>query len=153
MTHSKHPRWPLPTVEDLSSYVHLYELTLGDHQCNSKEVNLIVKKSGYSLYFSDLKLHAQHLWGMLMYWKGSKQYKKVRCCFKNFSFKLRTKYVSWLLNLVYIFYIWEEKKNCKITITLHAYMFSHGWLFATPWTIAHQAPLSMEFSRQEYWSG
>ena len=24
---------------------------------------------------------------------------------------------------------------------------------ATPWTIAHQAPLSMEFSRQEYWSG
>ena len=24
---------------------------------------------------------------------------------------------------------------------------------ATPWTAAHQAPLSMEFSRQEYWSG
>ena len=27
------------------------------------------------------------------------------------------------------------------------------WLFVTPWTVAHQAPLSMEFSRQEYWSG
>ena len=26
-------------------------------------------------------------------------------------------------------------------------------LFATPWTVGHQAPLSMEFSRQEYWSG
>ena len=26
-------------------------------------------------------------------------------------------------------------------------------LFASPWTVAHQAPLSMEFSRQEYWSG
>ena len=25
-------------------------------------------------------------------------------------------------------------------------------LFATPWTIAHQAPVSMGFSRQEYWS-
>jgi len=25
--------------------------------------------------------------------------------------------------------------------------------FATPWTIARQAPLSMNFSRQEYWSG
>ena len=25
--------------------------------------------------------------------------------------------------------------------------------FVTPWTAAHQAPLSMEFSRQEYWSG
>ena len=26
-------------------------------------------------------------------------------------------------------------------------------LFVTPWTIARQVPLSMEFSRQEYWSG
>ena len=25
--------------------------------------------------------------------------------------------------------------------------------FATPWTVARQAPLSVEFSRQEYWSG
>ena len=30
---------------------------------------------------------------------------------------------------------------------------SHVQLFATPWTVAHQAPLSLEFSRQEYWSG
>ena len=30
---------------------------------------------------------------------------------------------------------------------------SHIWLFATSWTVAHQAPLSMRFSRQEYWSG
>ena len=27
------------------------------------------------------------------------------------------------------------------------------WLFATAWTVAHQAPLSMGFSRPEYWSG
>ena len=26
-------------------------------------------------------------------------------------------------------------------------------LFATPWTVAYQAPQSIEFSRQEYWSG
>ena len=26
-------------------------------------------------------------------------------------------------------------------------------LFVTPWTVAHQAPVSMGFSRQEYWSG
>ena len=30
---------------------------------------------------------------------------------------------------------------------------SHVWLLATPWTTAYQAPLSMGFSRQEYWSG
>ena len=31
--------------------------------------------------------------------------------------------------------------------------FSCFWLFSTPWTVACQAPLSMGFSRQEYWSG
>ena len=31
--------------------------------------------------------------------------------------------------------------------------FSHVRLFETPWTIAHQAPMSTGFSRQEYWSG
>ena len=32
-------------------------------------------------------------------------------------------------------------------------MFSGTQLFATPWTEARQVPLSMGFSRQEYWSG
>ena len=32
-------------------------------------------------------------------------------------------------------------------------MLSHVWLFATPWTVAPQVPLSMGFPRQEYWSG
>ena len=31
--------------------------------------------------------------------------------------------------------------------------FSHVQLFVTPWTVAHQAPPSMGFSRQESWSG
>ena len=30
--------------------------------------------------------------------------------------------------------------------------FSHVQLFATLWTVAHQAPLSTEFFRQEYWN-
>ena len=30
---------------------------------------------------------------------------------------------------------------------------SHAWLFATPQTVTYKAPLSMGFSRQEYWSG
>ena len=34
-----------------------------------------------------------------------------------------------------------------------AQSLSRVWLFVTPWTVACQAPLSMEFSRQEYWSG
>ena len=36
---------------------------------------------------------------------------------------------------------------------LQLHSLSHVRLFATPWTVAHQASLSMGFSRQEYWSG
>ena len=32
-------------------------------------------------------------------------------------------------------------------------LLSRVWLLVTPWTAAHQASLSMGFSRQEYWSG
>ena len=38
--------------------------------------------------------------------------------------------------------IWSEVKS-----------LSHVQFFETPWTVAYQAPQSMEFSRQEYWSG
>ena len=40
--------------------------------------------------------------------------------------------------------------SCVLCVLSH---FSHVRLFAAPWTVAHQAPLSMRFSRQEYWSG
>ena len=43
-----------------------------------------------------------------------------------------------------------------MVISIHACLlshFSHVQLFATLWTVAHQASLSMGFSRQEYWSG
>ena len=30
---------------------------------------------------------------------------------------------------------------------------SRARLFVTPWTVVYKAPLSVEFSRQEYWSG
>ena len=36
---------------------------------------------------------------------------------------------------------------------VHASHFSRVRLFSTLWTAAHQAPLFMGFSRQEYWSG
>ena len=39
----------------------------------------------------------------------------------------------------------EARKKVKL--------LSRVQLFATPWTVAYQAPLSIEFSRQEYWSG
>ena len=38
-------------------------------------------------------------------------------------------------------------------VCVHAHPLSRVQLFATLWTVACQAPLSMEFSGQEYWSG
>ena len=43
--------------------------------------------------------------------------------------------------------------NSCVCVCVCEWVLSRVWLFATPWTVAHQAPLSMEFSRQEYWSG
>ena len=36
---------------------------------------------------------------------------------------------------------------------MYVYVLSHVQLFATPWTVTHQALLSTGFPRQEYWSG
>ena len=41
----------------------------------------------------------------------------------------------------------------RILLPLMLSSFSHVQLCATPWTAAYQAPPSMRFSRQEYWSG
>ena len=43
----------------------------------------------------------------------------------------------------------SELHHLKVKVKL----LSRVRLFATPWTVAYQAPLSMAFSRQEYWSG
>ena len=46
---------------------------------------------------------------------------------------------------------WVCPGTCACEVTLITY--SHCSRFVTPWTVAHQAPLSLGFSRQEYWSG
>ena len=38
-------------------------------------------------------------------------------------------------------------------VCMYTQSLSRVWLFGTPWTVAHQAPLSMRLPRQEYWSG
>ena len=45
---------------------------------------------------------------------------------------------------------WQDPPSI---VYMHIQSLGPVWFFATPWTIACQTPLSMEFSRQEYWSG
>ena len=40
-----------------------------------------------------------------------------------------------------------------IYLSIYVQFLSGVQFFETPWTVAHQAPLSMEFSREGYWSG
>ena len=44
-------------------------------------------------------------------------------------------------------------KSLLLLLLLLLSRFSRVRLLATPWTAAYEAPLSMGFSRQEYWSG
>ena len=49
---------------------------------------------------------------------------------------------------------WSQlRPDCHPSACMRAQLLSHAQLFATPWVVALQAPLSMGFSRQEYWSG
>ena len=59
-------------------------------------------------------------------------------------------------------YVQLNKMSLHMSISISIYLYrytyivkvlSHVQLFVTPWTVAHQAPLSMGFSRQEQWSG
>ena len=47
----------------------------------------------------------------------------------------------------------HEKKSSAVSVNTVLIPFSPVWLFAAPWTVAYQTPLSMGFYRQEYWSG
>ena len=52
------------------------------------------------------------------------------------------------------YYIQNEKSVLYSKDVFHVpSRFSHVQFFATLWTVTHQAPLSMGFSRYEYWSG
>ena len=47
----------------------------------------------------------------------------------------------------------RKYKSTAISSKKESESLSHVRLFGTPWTAAHRASLSMEFSRQEYWNG
>ena len=56
-------------------------------------------------------------------------------------------------SLFIIEHLEDYRKKYNPYICMYAGVLSHVWLFVTPWTVANQTLLSMEFSRQEYWSG
>ena len=64
---------------------------------------------------------------------------------------LAVKYIHWLVKYLLEFY-WMPGNVPGFYVCVLS-RFSHLWLFVTPSTVALQAPPSMVFSRQKYWSG
>ena len=61
-----------------------------------------------------------------------------------------TSLIKWKWCLCIPYHITDVRISVPLCVLSH---FSHFWLFGTPWIVAHQDPLSMGFSRQEYWRG
>ena len=74
-------------------------------------------------------------------------------CFRGLSWSSGQTWVScigrWIL---YHCTTWEAPNASQVLIMSVCSGASHVWLFVTPWTVTCQAPLSMEFFRQEFWS-
>ena len=58
-----------------------------------------------------------------------------------------------MLSRLVIPFLPRSKHGIGVKVKVKLKSFSCVQLFATPWTVAYQAPLSMGFSRQECWSG
>ena len=65
--------------------------------------------------------------------------------FWTYYFRISVKYLEVHVAITWIGICMKVKVKVKL--------LSRVRLFATPWTVAHQAPPSMGFSKQEYWSG
>ena len=75
----------------------------------------------------------------------NKNFKKRRKCVPSFPDVL-------VLNGLWLKMIHEPKRHWSEHISV-VYLLSHIQLYATPWTVSHQVPVSKGFPRQEYWSG
>ena len=90
-----------------------------------------------------------------LWWRmiNNKEKLWLKCTFKIFFTTKTFIHCHWRVNWCnYYGSTLSNKLNMLISVCMLS-LFSRVLLFATPWTVARQDPLSMGFSRQEYWSG
>ena len=79
---------------------------------------------------------------------NSKKFKSLYC------FYILNKHKAHSIFIKYIYFlVWKPKIYISLIMEVKVKLLSGVRLFVTPWTVAYQAPPSMGFSRQEYWSG
>ena len=108
-------------------------------------------------------INTSSLLGWNICWRGS--YPPFFCLFKPAKYILMTPLILHSAFQLLSFILFSRTKNNysslfskdllfrALRISFLACMLSCVQLFATPWTVACQAPLSVGFPRQEYWSG
>ena len=62
-------------------------------------------------------------------------------------------HLSFILNHLWSSFKYKSERQLSIISEVVVQLLSHVRFFATPWTVAHQALLSIGFPKQEYWSG
>ena len=126
----------------------------------------------FSIYCNDLEPNSKNFRGLPALWFGKKKKKKEQLglyehlilfsFFHNEDFSPRIRMsplLYWLNSSVpsdhqSLFIIFPDVlRKPSFAVLKWVKSLSRVWLFATPWTVAYQAPPSMGFSRQAYWSG
>ena len=79
---------------------------------------------------------------------GTSQFAKCFCKYKRDEI-----YRGYGIGHIFIYQKPEAQKFRWLVWKVKMLVAQCVWLFVTVWTVIQQAPLSMEFSRQEYWSG
>ena len=100
------------------------------------------------------KIMDKHLCITLWY-SGNRENPSQRCltCFHLHNILYVSKFLQTYLFLKKLWVIQNCVSSGFIFVCMCAKLLSHVQLFATLWTVAHQAPLSMGCSMHEYWSG
>ena len=61
--------------------------------------------------------------------------------------------INFFWTRIFSYQLVSIQSMCCVCVCAVLSCFSCVWLCTIPWTVTRQAPLSLEFSRQEYWSG
>ena len=104
----------------------------------------------YSLRFARVLSRFSHVWLFVIPWTAARQTPLFFTISRSLLIFMSIDLVMVSNHLILccpLLFLPSKRTVCVLS------RFSHVWLFATAWTVAWQALLSMGFSRQEYWSG
>ena len=142
--HSSTLAWKIPGAEEPGRLQSMGSLRVGHDWVTSLSLSRIGERNGNPLQCSCLENPRDRgawwaaVYGATQSWTRLKWLSSRLSNSLSFAFQNSFRTINRINHQLFLKKFWS----------LH-----HVQLFVTPWTVIRQAPLSMEFSRQEYWSG